>query len=110
MARGMLTVASVLMCPHGGSIKAITTNTQVSVAGVPVLRSIDTFVVVGCPFTIGPKPSPCLTVKWVAADMRNTAANGATLSQSSIGLCLNEFQAPQGVAVVLQTQPSVSSM
>jgi len=110
MAGGMLTLASVMICPHGGSIQAITSNTQVSISGVPVLRASDTFLVAGCPFFIGPKPSPCLTVKWILADVRSSAAGGATLSQSSIGLCLNEFQAPQGTAVVLQTQSFVTSM
>ena len=110
MAGGMLTLASVLICPHGGTIQAITSNAQVSIAGVPVLRSSDTFLVAGCPFFIGPKPSPCLTVQWIVADLRSAAANGATLSQSSIGLCLNEFQAPQGIAVVVQTQSFATSM
>jgi hypothetical protein len=110
VAGGMLTMASVMTCPHGGTIKATTSNTQVSIAGVRVLRSSDRFVVANCPFFIGTKPSPCLTVKWIVADLRSDAARGATLSQSSIGLCLNEFRAPQGIAVVRQTQTAVSSM
>jgi len=110
MAGFILTAASVMICPHGGSIQAITSNTQVTIFGVPVLRSLDTFLVAGCPFFIGTKPSPCLTVQWIVADVRGTAVGGATLSQSSIGLCLNEFQAPQGVAIVVQTQQSISSV
>lgn len=110
MAGYLLTAASVLMCPHGGTIRAITSNAKVVAGGIPVLRSSDTFLVAGCPFFIGPKPSPCLTVRWIVADVRGQAVQGATLSQSSIGLCLNELQAPQGVAIVVQTQSSVTSM
>ena len=110
MSGTILTTASVLICPHGGSVQAITSNVQVLAAGAPVLRSSDTFVVAGCPFVIGVKPSPCLTVQWIVADVRGQAAGGATLSQSSVGLCLNDLQAPQGVAVIVSTPPGVTTV
>ena len=49
---GFLTTASVMMCPHGGNVQAISGNTQVMAGGAPILRSSDTFIVAGCAFMI----------------------------------------------------------
>ena len=46
----LLTQSSTMMCPHGGTVTAIPGNTRVQAAGAPVLRTSDTFIIVGCPF------------------------------------------------------------
>jgi hypothetical protein len=103
MPGNALTTASTLMCPHGGTVSATTTNTGVK-AGAPVLTQADTFLIAGCPFTLpSGTPSPCTTVQWVTADVR-TKVGAPTLSESSVGLCLSPANAPQGPVSIAATQ------
>jgi hypothetical protein len=103
-----LTTASTLMCPHGGTVTATTTNTRVK-AGAPVLTQADTFLIAGCPFTLpSGTPSPCTTVQWVTADVR-TKVGAPTLSQSSAGLCLSPANVPQGPVSIVATQTQAST-
>ncbi len=105
---GLLTTASVLMCPHGGTVQATPSSTAVQFAGAPGVTASDTFVVAGCPFVIGVVPSPCVSVQWVQpAEMSSVGGNPA-LTEASVGLCLAATQAPQGPVMIASTQPSVS--
>jgi hypothetical protein len=108
MAGDALTIASTMMCPHGGTVTGIPASPRVS-AGAAVLRSTDTFVVAGCPFVISQVPSPCVTVRWVVPDTRVTVAGGPTLSQGSTGLCMSPASAPQGSVQILATQPRMAT-
>jgi len=105
---GLLTTESVMMCPHGGAVTAISSNSRVTAGGAPVLRSTDTFVIAGCPFVLGTVPSPCVTVQWLTQDLRSQVLRDSTLSESSTGLCLAADQAPQGTVLVMSTQELVS--
>jgi hypothetical protein len=107
---GFLTAASVLMCPHGGTVQIVPSNTDVMFAGAPAVTASDTFIVAGCPFLIGIVPSPCVTVQWVQPAAQNTVGSNPTLTEASVGLCLAATQAPQGPVVIASTQPSVSGM
>jgi hypothetical protein len=112
MAGGLLTTMSKLQCPHGGTVQIISSNTQVKAGTVPLALSSDTFTVMGCPFQIPatpPIPSPCVTVRWVMVDLRSKSDQGATLSQSSVGLCLSAAQVPQGPVSIVRTQTTVES-
>ena len=97
------------MCPHGGSVQIISTNTRVKVAGAPVALATDQFLIAGCPFIIGLVPSPCVTVRWILTDMRTKVNSTFTLSMSSVGLCQNAAQVPQGPVIIVNTQPRVKS-
>ena len=97
------------MCPHGGSVQIISTNTRVNVGGAPAALATDQFVVAGCSFFIGVVPSPCLTVRWIVTDMRTKVNSTPTLSQGSVGLCQNAQQVPQGPVVISNTQVKVKS-
>jgi hypothetical protein len=105
---GMLTTASVLMCPHGGTVQAIPSSTAVQFGGAPAVTASDTFMVAGCPFMIGPVPSPCLTVQWISPAMQSQVGSNPALTEASVGLCLAATQAPQGPVIVNTTQPQVS--
>lgn len=100
----LLTTTSTVMCPHFGMAILTTSNTQALVAGAPVLVQTDVHVVTGCPFAPGGVPSPCLTIRWVTGATQAKVNNIPALLQTSVGLCLNPAQVPQGPAVVLQTQ------
>jgi hypothetical protein len=103
----VLTTASTIMCPHGGSAILMTSNARVT-AGAPVLLETDIHPVAGCPFVIGLKPSPCIRIQWQAGATR-VNVNTPVLVQSSIGICYSPESAPQGIAIIVNTQLKVSA-
>ena len=104
---GMLTTASVLMCPHGGTVQAIPSSTAVQFGGAPAVTATDTFMIAGCPFVVGVVPSPCLIVQWVSPAVQSQVNSNQTLTEASIGLCMGPAGA-QGPVVISETQPQVS--
>lgn len=99
-----LTTASTLMCPHGGSVSAVSSNTSANAASSAIVRSGDTFTIAGCAFFIGPSPHPCVKVQWIVPAARVKVAGDSALTESSVGLCLAADQAPQGPVQVVTTQ------
>lgn len=108
MAGKALTTAATMTCPHGGTVTAMSSGRVTATA--PVLRATDTFLIAGCSFSTAAGPMPCVTVRWVSPDTRVKASGAATLSEGSIGLCLNGGNAPQGTVSVLMTQPHASTV
>jgi len=104
----LLTISSIMMCPHGGMVNAISANTRVQAAGGPVLRSSDTFIIAGCPFVLVLVPHPCVSVNWVQPDTRSQVMGDFTLSEQSVGLCVAGDQAVQGAVLITFSQPRVS--
>jgi len=92
------------MCPHGGQLQLATSNTLAQVDGSPMLLETDVHPIVGCPFTVGVKYQPCVTARWQAGATQTKINGVPVLLQSSVGLCYSAEQAPQGVAIVVQTQ------
>ena len=105
MSAALLTSSATIMCPHGGQ-GTIVPSQQAVVAGDPVCTQSDTVTIAGCPFTIGPNPSPCLSVQWVTASLASTAGAKAPLTIDSVGLCLSGAHAPQGPVVLAPAQTS----
>jgi hypothetical protein len=102
---GLLNASSVMMCPHGGTVSAITSNTQVKAAGDFVLRQSDTFMITGCPFTLpSGTPHPCVEVQWVEAALLSQVLSDSTLTEESVGLCLAPDQVVQGTVLISFTQ------
>jgi hypothetical protein len=113
MAGNTLTTLASLQCPHGGTVVIVSSNATVQADGAFIATMADTFTIAGCPFQIPatpPIPSPCLTVQWTVGDTRVQINGIASLSQSSVGLCLNAQQAPQGPVVISSAQAKVSSL
>jgi hypothetical protein len=107
----LLTMASVLQCPHGGLVSAVTTNTVAQAGGAFILRSTDTFLIAGCAFTLPPGvPHPCMTVQWLTPALMSTVMGDNVLTESSVGLCLAPDQAPQGPVLISFTQPMVAGV
>jgi hypothetical protein len=107
---GVLTTASVMMCPHGGTVQASPTSTNVQIGGAPVLTVSDVFVIAGCPFVIGVVPSPCVSVQWMQPAAQSTVSGNPTLTEASVGLCVAATQAPQGPVMIIEAQPNVIGM
>jgi len=106
----LLTISSIMMCPHGGMVNAVSINTRAQAAGGFVLRSSDTFIIVGCPFVLVVTPHPCVSINWVQPDTRSQVMSDFTLSEQSVGLCVAGDQAVQGGVLITFTQPRVSGM
>ena len=103
----LLTVASSMMCPHGGTVTATPGSTSAR-AGAPILRGSDTFVIAGCTFAPGGAAHPCVSVNWVSTATRVKHGGALVLNQSSVGLCVAGDQAPQGSVLINSTQAQVS--
>lgn len=99
----ILTTTSTVMCPHGGMAQLITSNTEALVDGAPMLLQTDVHPIVGCPFT-PVAYSPCVSIRWLTAATQTALHNVPVLLQTSVGLCLNAAQVPQGTAIVVQVQ------
>lgn len=97
----MLKTNSTIQCPHGGQAILFTSNTKVVRKQVPVLIETDIHPVAGCPFTVGPKYSPCVRIEWKAGHADTLVDGVPVLCQTSIGICYNAEGAPQGIAVIV---------
>src|SRR5215469_14888132 len=106
----LLNTSSIMMCPHGGTVSAISSNTRVNAGGSPVLRATDTFLIAGCPFVVGIVPHPCMQVQWVQPDAQSQVLGDFTLSEESVGLCVAADMAVQGTVLITFTQPQVSGV
>ena len=104
----LLTSQSTVQCPHGGTVLLTTTNVRVTAGGAFALIQSDVSTVVGCPFTVGTKYSPCVLVQWTAGAVR-TSAVSPILTMSSIGICQSPEGVPQGVAIIANTQTEVAA-
>lgn len=102
-----LTVSSVIMCPHGGTVSVISTNTRAQAVGGYILRPSDVFTVAGCGLSSSGGPF-CATVQWIVAGLRGKAAGDRVLTTDSVGLCCSAAGTPLGSAVVAFAQGRVS--
>jgi hypothetical protein len=103
----LLTTGSQMMCPHGGQVSAVSSNTKVK-AGDPVLRVSDTFTISGCPFVVGTVAHPCVSVKWKQPASDASALGDSVLTSQSVGLCqaadMVGTDGAQGTVLVSMTQ------
>ncbi|MGH3974120.1 MAG: hypothetical protein ACRDS9_12475 [Pseudonocardiaceae bacterium] len=99
----ILDAGTTITCPHGGRVTVAPRATRVSLAGKPPLLVDDTAVIAACPLV----QSPCLSVRWVLPATRVTVESSPVLLSSSIALCLNVANAPQGTALLTGFQTRV---
>jgi hypothetical protein len=104
----LLNCSTQMMCPHGGQVQIITQNTKTRGGGDFLVLSSDTYVVSGCPFTIGVVYHPCVSVRWAVTALASKAVSQPTLSMDSVGLCVAADQAVQGMVQIVSTQTRVS--
>ena len=112
MSGFLLNVGATLMCPHGATVNAVTSNARVMTDGQPVTVLPDTFPISpGCPFQVpvgaGTKPQPCVQARWVVPATRVFVSQQPALLQSSTGICQSAEQIPQGAPNIIVTQMRV---
>ncbi len=98
------------MCPHGGMVTAISSDTRVFVTGMPVATMADQFLVAGCVFNIAGAPTPCLRVQWLTSATRVLVNGVPPITALSTGLSMLVTGAPAGPPIIVQTQPRVSAL
>jgi hypothetical protein len=104
----LLTTSSMIMCPHGGIVNAISSNAKVKAAGSYLLRASDTFIIAGCPLNIAGAPHPCTQVQWVQTALKSKTIGDFNLTLDSVGFCVAADQAVQGTVLINTAQPKVS--
>ncbi len=103
-------VGAVAMCPHGGPVTTISTNTRVMVNAMPAATMTDTFTVAGCVFNISGSPHPCVLVQFLVPATRVKVMGQPVILQTSPSLAKAADQAPQGPASMVTVQPRVQGM
>lgn len=115
----LLHVNAVMTCTHViGQAKTAPVQTRVLVSGQPVATippGLPTITVAGCPFTVpGPKPQPCVTVRWLMPSARvmvmGLPAMVAPTPGPGPGICQSVEQIPQGPPIVGAMQARVFAM
>jgi hypothetical protein len=104
MAAHFLTMTTTMSCPHGGTVKPVTSNVRVKADGQFVLRSTDTFVIAGCPYMRGMTPNPCVRVQWDVHAEHHKSQGDPSLTEENVGNCLDGSGGMQGVVDIQSTQ------
>jgi hypothetical protein len=109
----LLHIGAGVQCTHMAPGSVQTSNTRVFVGGAALMTAADLHTVSGCPFTIpGPKPQPCVTIRWAPAS--RVFVNGqpavAQVLGPGQGICQSPEQLPQGPPIVAGVQGRVVGM
>jgi len=104
----MLTTASVVKCPHGGTAQLVTKNMTTKAHG-RVLLETDKHHVIGCGFWRGNTYSPCFEISWSAGVSKVSIRGTKVLVKTSVGTCRAADKVVQGIALVSSTQHAASA-
>jgi uncharacterized Zn-binding protein involved in type VI secretion len=104
-------VGATVLCTHAGQVSIQSGNTRVKVSGQMVATVNDIYTVAGCPFTVpGPKPQPCVLVRWLVPATRVRVNSQPVILQTSTGICQSAEQIPQGPPNIVVTQTRVKGI
>ncbi|MGW3660096.1 hypothetical protein ACWD6R_32625 [Streptomyces sp. NPDC005151] len=109
MGDAVLTTSATITCPHGGQGSIASPSQSAAQADSAICTEDDQVTIAGCPFMIGPNPSPCMSVQWKTSSTACTAGGTAILTISSVGLCMSPANAPQGPVQLSPAQTSVTA-
>jgi hypothetical protein len=108
----LLHVNATMQCTHMGPATIAPSQPRVLVSGQPIATMASVIAVAGCAFTVpGPKPQPCVLVKWTMPSTRFlVAGQPAALAPApgpGPGICQSAEQIPAGPPVVGVVQARV---
>ena len=108
----LMHVGAACQCTHAAAATIVPTQPRVLVSGQPVATMTSQILVAGCLFTVpGPKPQPCITVRWLMPSARVLVMGQPAMvlpaPGSAPGLCQSAEQIPQGPPIVSAVQPRV---
>ena len=105
MPNFILTISSVIICPHGAPVTHVPlTDRRSTVNGELVLFPNDHYLVAGCPFSTSQGASPCYRVVWTNPSKNFMMGGKSVLTSGSIGIAQTFQGSPQGNAGVLSHQ------
>jgi hypothetical protein len=104
MPAPVLTVAAVVICPHGGGVAMTGTTSRVLIGGMPALTVAGPAMVQNC--ALAPAQA-CASVTWQAGASRVFAGGQPVLVQTSTGTCLSSAGQPTGSPLVVTVQSRV---
>ena len=110
MGAAILQQGVTIQCPHGAMVTIVPSQSKVALGGAPALLPGDAAQVVGCPFFVGTKPQPCVTVTWTGEATEAKINNQGPLLASSVGQCKSAEGIVQGVALISGAQSKVSAL
>jgi hypothetical protein len=100
MSKPVVTMATLIQCPHAIPGTLATTTAKVLVDGMPPLVSGDKGTVAGCPFTVPTgKPQPCATALLTGLASKVLAENKPVLLLNPSDICQSADQIPNGPVV-----------
>jgi hypothetical protein len=100
----VLTLESVMQCPHGGVIEF----PDLLIHGFPVLRPSDVAMVQACANQSSDgSPAPCTLVLWSGSV--GIYEGEGVLTTDSVGMCSDMSGAPAGPVSILSTQSEVTA-
>jgi uncharacterized protein len=97
-ASRFITTTSTLSCPHSGHVTLSTSNAKVKADGQFVMRASDGFTIAGCTFQISGAPHPCVSVRWDVHCEQHKSQGDWSLTQDSVGYCLDANHFPFEIA------------
>ena len=107
----VLHTSAVMQCTHGIPAQIPPVQPRVLVSGQPVATMGSQILVAGCPFTVGTKPQPCVTIRWLMPAARVLVVGQPPLLQPAPGpgpgVCQSPDQIPNGPPIVGYVQPRV---
>lgn len=108
----LMHVGAACQCTHGAPANIVPAQPRVLVSGQPVATMTSQVLVAGCVFTLpGPKPQPCVTVRWLMPSARVLVMGQPAMllpaPGTGPGLCQSAEQIPQGPPIVSAVQPRV---
>lgn len=114
----LLHANAAITCQHvSGQATLAPGQTRVLVNAQPVAvipPGLPTIAVAGCPFTVGTKPQPCVTVRWMQPSTRVKVMGLPVMLApgpgTGPGVCQSAEQIPQGAPVLGAMQARVSAL
>ncbi|SRR5579871_4415205 len=108
----LMHVNAGMQCPHGGMATIAPSQPRVVVSGQPIATMASVMAVAGCVFTVpGPKPQPCVLVKWAMPSTRFLVGGqpAALIPAPGAGpaICQSVEQIPAGPPIVSAVQARV---
>ncbi|HYW16731.1 MAG TPA: hypothetical protein VE891_11355 [Allosphingosinicella sp.] len=104
----IVTMATVVQCPHGVPGTVSTSTAKVLIDNMPPLVMGDKGTIAGCPFTVPPsKPQPCVTALLTKPSAKVMAENKPVLLMNPADICQSGDQIPQGPIVWTSIQAKV---
>lgn len=107
MPGAVLHSGAIATCPHAGPLTIVAASPRVQVGGLPVATTADQGLVTGCVFTVGVKPQPCVTTRWIVGATRVTAGGVPLLINPMVALCQSAEQIPGGPPLITGSQTRV---